>query len=47
LITFPSSEWTAVSTRIFIQLEYNDFTNHINHKKNEFVLNCLNISNDQ
>jgi hypothetical protein len=38
LIAFPCSEGTAESTRIFIQLEYNDYTNHINDKK---MSSCL------
>jgi hypothetical protein len=38
LITFPSSEETAASIRTFIRLEYNDYTNHINHKK---MSSCL------
>jgi hypothetical protein len=33
LITFPCSEWTAVCTVTFIYLEYNEYTNHINHTK--------------
>jgi hypothetical protein len=38
LITFPSSQGTATSTRTFIQLQYNDYTNHINQKK---MSSCL------
>jgi hypothetical protein len=42
LITFPSLEGTAASTRTCLQLEYDDYTNPIKLKKNEFMLNCLN-----
>jgi hypothetical protein len=38
LIAFPSLEKTAASTRTFIQLEYNEYTNHINRKKMSLCL---------
>jgi hypothetical protein len=38
LITFPSSGWTDTSIRTFVELEYNEYTNHINHKK---MSSCL------
>jgi hypothetical protein len=37
-ITFPCSEWTAASTKISKLLDYNECTNHVNHKK---MRSCL------
>jgi hypothetical protein len=38
LIAFPSLEEADASSRTFIQLEYNEYTNHINHKKMSLCL---------
>jgi hypothetical protein len=45
-VTFPCSEWTAASTRTFIQLDYNKFFLLLmsSSKLHTFHLDCLIIS---